>query len=124
MFFTSGSTGKPKAILGCHQGLSHFLDWQRNIFAIGSEDRVSQLIGLTFDPLLRDVFLPLTSGARLCLPTESDLLDTIGWIKREEVTIVHTTPTLMQSWLSESEEPVKLETCVGYLYPVSRSLMR
>jgi amino acid adenylation domain-containing protein len=110
VFFTSGSTGQPKAILGCHQGLSHFLHWQRNTFAIGSEDRVSQLIGLTFDPLLRDVFLPLTSGATLCVPTESDLLDTIGWIKRDGITVVHTTPTVMQSWLISVERPIELES--------------
>ena len=108
VFFTSGSTGRPKAILGCHKGLSHFLQWQRNTFAISTEDRVSQLIGLTFDVLLRDVFLPLTSGARLCLPTEGDCLDTIEWMKRENITVVHTTPTVMQSWLSESEGQVDL----------------
>ena len=109
VFFTSGSTGQPKAILGCHKGLSHFLHWQRDTFAIGKEDRVSQLIGLTFDPLLRDVFLPLTSGAQLCVPTESDLLDTIGWMKRENITVVHTTPTVMQSWLPEVDEQVELQ---------------
>ena len=108
VFFTSGSTGQPKAILGCHKGLSHFLQWQRGAFAIGADDRVSQLIGLTFDPLLRDVFLPLTSGATLCVPAESDLLDTIGWMQREGVTVVHTTPTVMQSWLLDGERRLDL----------------
>ena len=109
VFFTSGSTGRPKAILSCHDGLSHFLHWQRETFAIGTEDRVSQLIGLTFDPLLRDIFLPLTSGATLCIPDEDDLLDTIGWIKREGITVVHTTPTLMQSWLIDTGPETDLE---------------
>ena len=108
VFFTSGSTGRPKAILGCHKGLSHFLHWQRGTFAIGAQDRVSQLIALTFDPLLRDVFLPLTSGATLCVPAESDLLDTIGWMKRAGVTVAHTTPTVMQSWLRDGERQLDL----------------
>ena len=108
VFFTSGSTGQPKAILGCHKGLSHFLQWQRGAFAIGAEDRVSQLIGLTFDPLLRDVFLPFTSGATLCVPAETDLLDTLGWMQREGVTVVHTTPTVMQSWLLDGERRLDL----------------
>ncbi|MEO8443557.1 MAG: amino acid adenylation domain-containing protein [Gammaproteobacteria bacterium] len=100
VFFTSGSTGQPKAILGSHKGLSQFIRWQRDTFGITQDDRVSQLIGLTFDPLLRDVFLPLVSGATLCIPGESDLLDTTAWLDREGVTAVHTTPTVLQSWLA------------------------
>jgi amino acid adenylation domain-containing protein len=108
VFFTSGSTGQPKAILGCHKGLSHFLQWQRSAFAVGPEDRVSQLIGLTFDPLLRDVFLPLTSGATVCVPADGDLTDVLGWIEREGITVVHTTPTLLHSWLLPGEWTVAL----------------
>ena len=66
IFFTSGTTGIPKAVLGCHKGLSHFLNWQRNTFNVGPHDRCSQLMGLSFDAVLRDIFLPLTSGATLC----------------------------------------------------------
>ncbi|KNZ34116.1 MAG: hypothetical protein AD742_01460 [Methylibium sp. NZG] len=99
IFFTSGSTGTPKAVLGRHRGLSHFLDWQRREFAITPQDRVSQLIGLSFDPLLRDVFLPLISGATLCIPQDRDQLDPIGWLVREAVSVVHSTPTVLQSWL-------------------------
>lgn len=102
IFFTSGSTGTPKAVLGRHSGLSHFVDWQRDEFGVRPDDRVSQLIGLSFDPLLRDVFLPLTSGATLCIPQDRDLLDPIGWLAREAISIVHTTPTVMQSWLQSS----------------------
>ena len=98
IFFTSGSTGMPKAVLGRHHGLSHFLDWQRSRFEVTPADRVAQLIGLSFDPLLRDVFLPLTSGATLCIPQQRDLLDPAAWLAREAISIVHTTPTVMQSW--------------------------
>jgi amino acid adenylation domain-containing protein len=115
VFFTSGSTGRPKAVLSCHSGLNHFLEWQRNTFKIGEEDRVSQLIGLSFDPLLRDIFLPLTSGATLCIPTESDLLDTIRWMRHERITVAHTTPTLIQSWLLENEHQVALE-CLRWVF--------
>ncbi|MCM5570800.1 amino acid adenylation domain-containing protein [Burkholderiaceae bacterium FT117] len=100
LFFTSGSTGQPKAILGRHKSLSHFLDWQRAQYRIGADDRVSQLIGLSFDPLLRDVFLPLTSGGTLCIPGEDDFADPIGWLMREKVTVVHSTPAVVQSWLA------------------------
>jgi amino acid adenylation domain-containing protein len=104
IFFTSGTTGVPKGVLGSHKGLSHFLSWQRKNFAVGPQDRCAQLLGLSFDAVLRDVFLPLTSGATLCLPQEEDgfALNYIPlWLEREGISLLHTVPSLAQSWLDD-----------------------
>jgi amino acid adenylation domain-containing protein len=102
VFFTSGSTGVPKGVLGSHKGLSHFLSWQRETFAIGPSDRVAQLTALSFDAVLRDIFLPLTSGATLCLPDDDALGsgEIIGWLERQQITVLHAVPSLAQSWLA------------------------
>lgn len=111
LFFTSGTSGVPKGVLGRHKGLSHFLKWQREEFEVGPNDRSAQLTGLSFDVVLRDIFLPLTSGATLCLP-ESQIHESaeqlIDWMRTEKISILHTVPSLAQSWLNDLKRPVEL----------------
>ena len=97
--YTSGSTGEPNGIMGTHGPLSHFLKWQGEEFALGSSDRFSFLSGLSHDPALRDIFAPLWAGGTLCIPNPEELgsPDYLSrWLKREEITIAHMTPTMIQ----------------------------
>ena len=101
IFFTSGSTGVPKGVLGSHKSLSHFLQWQRQAFAIGPEDRVAQLTSLSFDPVLRDVFLPLTSGGCIVLPEAIDQTDILSWLEKNRITVLHVVPSAARFWLDK-----------------------
>ncbi len=111
IFFTSGTTGVPKGVLGRHKGLSHFLTWQRETFAVGPHDRCAQLTNLSFDVVLRDIFLPLTSGATLCLPEEPFDVTAghiLRWMERENISLLHTVPSLAQSWLAQAPAEISL----------------
>ena len=109
VFFTSGSTGTPKAVLGNHEGLAHFLAWQRRTFEVGPGDRCAQLTGVSFDVILRDVFLPLTSGATLVLPPEGMAgAQTVRWLADERITLLHTVPSVAETWLIDRVPDISL----------------
>ncbi|MBN1171769.1 MAG: non-ribosomal peptide synthetase [Micromonosporaceae bacterium] len=105
LFGTSGTTGIPRMVLGWHGALSHFLSWQRETFAITPEDRCAQLTGLSFDVVLRDTLLALSCGGTLVIPAPADELGgaaVIRWLDRQKITVLHTTPTVLGSWLLDA----------------------
>ncbi|NKZ03437.1 non-ribosomal peptide synthetase [Actinomadura latina] len=94
---TSGTTGEPKAIVGALRPIGRFLDWYCSRHRIGAADRVAMLSGLSHDPLLRDIFVPLWTGARLCVPPAAYIRaprELRSWLAAEGVTILHLTPAL------------------------------
>lgn len=92
--FTSGTSGAPRPIAGSHGPTAHFVAWQAEHFALGEDDRFALLSGLGHDPLLRDVFTPLSLGATLCVPDDDpELLDEpAAWLAAEAVSVIHVTP--------------------------------
>lgn len=105
VYFTSGSTGEPKAIAGCHKGLSHFIQWEIKTFDVHEGYRVSQLTPPSFDPFLRDVFVPLCSGGTICVPEDGGLvLDTerlINWINDRKINLAHCVPTVFRAIVNQ-----------------------
>jgi len=105
--FTSGTTGKPKGILGRHGPLSHFIPWQRRRLGLGPDDRYSMLSGLAHDPLQRDMFTPLQTGATLCVPPPEDVLRParlFAWMACERVSVAHLTPAMGQLLVNGAAE--------------------
>jgi amino acid adenylation domain-containing protein len=110
--FTSGSTGEPKAIATTEAPLVHFLNWYRSCFAIGPGDRFALLGGLVHDPLLRDMFMPLSCGGILLVPGPAQLGDPfrlLGWLAVRHVTVAHLTPQLVRMLAAGSDGSQRLD---------------
>ncbi|WP_339919627.1 AMP-binding protein [Photorhabdus noenieputensis] len=101
VFFTSGTTGVPKGILGTHNGLSHFIQWQRSQFDIKQDDKCGLLTRFSFDVVLRVIFLPLISGGVLCIPDEDkdEHVNVLNWISEANITVLHAVPSLLEHWI-------------------------
>ena len=99
ILFTSGSTGRPKAVACSHKPLRHFINWHCATFALTVKDRFTLLSGLSHDPLLRDIFTPLTLGATLLIPPQATITEPGGlraWFARSGATVTHLTPAMGQ----------------------------
>jgi len=95
--FTSGSTGEPKGIVANHAPLVHFIEWHTKRHSLSKDDCFSLLSGLGHDPVYRDVFTPLSIGAKLICPAQSTVIDPsalAAWIHNNGISIIHLTPPL------------------------------
>ena len=106
IYFTSGSTGVPKAIAGRYKSLGHFIRWEIDTFALTEGCRVSQLINFSFDPFLRDVFVPLCCGGVICAPpSQYDAWDPpalVAFLRKSRVNLVHCLPLVLRGLLREA----------------------
>jgi amino acid adenylation domain-containing protein/non-ribosomal peptide synthase protein (TIGR01720 family) len=107
--FTSGSSGIPKGVLGNHKGLSSYLSWWPKVFNIDGNDRFSMLSGLRHDPLQRDIFSALCTGACVVIPTETDYTAYRfnQWLKAKEITVMHLTPAMAEVMIIEGIKPTE-----------------
>lgn len=99
IFYSSGSTGDGKAILGCHDSLSHFIHWEIKEFGLDASLRSGQLSQHTFDASMRDIFVPLSIGATLCIPpagAKENLAALVNWLHDERIMLLHTVPSMFR----------------------------
>ncbi|MFD6909045.1 amino acid adenylation domain-containing protein [Streptomyces sp. NPDC060077] len=106
IFFTSGSTGTPKAIAGRMRGIDHYIRWETGLLGVEPGWRVSQFASVAFDAVLRDLFVPLTTGGTAVVPPPGLLLDgaELGrWIDGQKLDLVHCVPSVFRGLATAAE---------------------
>jgi len=101
--YTSGSTGRPKGVTITHAQLASFVVAMRDCVGMTAEDRVLASTTIAFDPMIVEVFLPLSIGACVVVVPRAVTIDgrALGRAVREHrITIMQGTPATFRVLLS------------------------
>ncbi|AUS79775.1 non-ribosomal peptide synthetase [Actinoalloteichus sp. AHMU CJ021] len=103
---TSGSTGTPKGVVVEHRNLAAQLDWLRRAHPVGPGDVVLQRTSPAFDASVWEMWLPLVSGAAVCVATDEDVHDPrrlVALMVRHRVTVAQFVPSLLAALPAPTE---------------------
>ncbi|MEA2693226.1 MAG: hypothetical protein QOJ16_2613, partial [Acidobacteriota bacterium] len=67
VIYTSGSTGEPSGVLMSHRGAVNIVAQSRRRLNVGPGNRMLQITPLGFDVSVGEIFVPLASGAAVCI---------------------------------------------------------
>ncbi len=94
--FTSGSTGRPKKVSHPATTLQRFVSWQTDTLSLKAPITL-MLAGLSHDPIMRDIFLPLHHGGTVVIPFDCEMANPErlrDLVSNHRVNILHMTPSL------------------------------
>ncbi len=78
VIYTSGSTGRPKGTLIEHRGLSNYLAWAVQAYAVAAGDGAPVNSSIGFDATITSFFAPLLVGGKVVLLPEADEIEALA----------------------------------------------
>jgi amino acid adenylation domain-containing protein len=113
VIFTSGSTGLPKGVMVEHRSLAGIIRSQVKMFEITRHSRVLQMLSISFDAAVGEIFRTLTAGGTLYMADPDDLLPgpaLVNLLKENRITAVAMSPTALGAMPDCSEDLPDLAT--------------
>ncbi len=124
VIFTSGSTGRPKGVMVEHRNLVNIILSQIKAFGITRDSRVMQMLSISFDAAVGEIFRTLVAGGTLHMADKEDLLPGPGFIhllKKNKISAFAISPTALGAMPDSSNElpDLKMITVGGEPCPQS-----
>jgi amino acid adenylation domain-containing protein len=105
LIYTSGSTGEPKAVMLPHRPRDLRTSHEHKLYQLTPNDRHILKSSISFTLLLRELFWPLLTGARLIITppgTETDMDYLLQLIAKHQISIITLTPSTLRALLSQN----------------------
>ncbi|MEJ2177682.1 MAG: amino acid adenylation domain-containing protein, partial [Gammaproteobacteria bacterium] len=101
VIYTSGSTGNPKGVMIAHSAFANYCQVMKDYWLVDSSDSILQLASLSFDLSLTEIFVNLTCGAKIVLPTGDYLVpqQLTSNLSRHKITRFNLSPAMWRQWL-------------------------
>ncbi len=98
VIYTSGSTGKPKGTLIEHKSLINYLNWAKKTYVLPHETTDFGLFTpLSFDLTVTSIFLPLMSGGKLHIYSDTiDIGINLNSYMLDKIPVIKLTPAHIQ----------------------------
>jgi amino acid adenylation domain-containing protein/non-ribosomal peptide synthase protein (TIGR01720 family) len=99
VIYTSGSTGLPKGVMISHRGLSNYLTWCSEAYAVESGDGSPVLSSIGFDLTVTSLFPPLMTGRSLELIKEDEVIEGLAKALRagSQYSLIKITPAHLEA---------------------------
>jgi amino acid adenylation domain-containing protein len=122
VLFTSGSTGRPKGVEISHRAVVNFLNSMTETPGMGAQDTLLSVTTLSFDIFGLEIWLPLTSGAKVVIAPEDVAKDgkaLAGLMRQSGATVMQATPYTWRLLLESGWEgnPHLKVLCGGEAWP-------
>lgn len=100
IIYTSGTTGKPKGVMASHRNLVNYILATQDRLGFDQTDVMPSIARYTFSIAIFELFSPLVAGGTLVLLEREHFLDFARMTQTlEQLTMLHTVPSLMQKLL-------------------------
>jgi amino acid adenylation domain-containing protein len=124
VIYTSGSTGRPKGVQISHRALVNFLTTMRERPGLVARDVLLAVTTLSFDIAGLELYLPLSTGARVVIaPSEAteDPRALASLLERSRASVMQATPTTWRMLLDGgwAGRPGMKALCGGEALPVA-----
>lgn len=98
ILYTSGSTGDPKGVMISHRAILTFVDWCRETFRVGPNDRVTSHAPLHFDLSTFDIYATIQGGGTVVLvPEKLSIIPVrfVQFLQEESITVTYLVPSIL-----------------------------
>ena len=105
--YTSGSTGKPKGVQITHRSVVNFLTAMQQKLQLTNIDNLLSVTTLSFDIAVLEIFLPLTTGAKLILVSRevaTDGIQLLQQLNNSAASVMQATPATWRMLLDAGWE--------------------